>query len=540
MVAKIETSGDPKSMREARRRADWPEWHEAAKREYKSLIDNDTWDLVELPEGETLFEGIWVFVTKRDEHGNEVKKKARWVVNGSRQRKDLGHFDKTASPTLKFASLRTLLAKAAKRRWPVYQLDFDSAYLNGDLDEDIYVRQPEGFEVPGKEHLVCKLKKSVYGLKQAGRQWNEKINAELELMGFYRCHADSCVYIKILVTEVGDVEIGIYVDDSMLTGEPPEEVAAVKEMLMRKFKMKDLGEARHLLSLLINQSPDRRFMEISQRQFALVVLKRFGYENCKGVTTPMNPDFPTRAAFESQFATEHEMKQYPYLQALGSLMYLMVGTRPDLAFSLSVLSQYSTKYTKFHWDAIVRVFRYLQYSKDLVLRYDGDNLDEPLYGFSDSDWAGDKETRRSTSGYTFLMAGAAVVWKSRRQPTVSGSTVEAEYLAVGEATKEALWLRTLYSELGIIDPSFPTRILCDNQGTISLANNPLLSDHTKHIDIRHHFVKEKIRNQEIYLSYCPTSDMVADILTKALNRIKHWRFVHGLGLRGNSIPVGEI
>jgi hypothetical protein len=296
-----------------------------------------------------------------------------------------------------------------------------------------------------------------------------------------------------------------------------------------------LGEATHLLAIHIQQSPDRRFIQLSQRQFILTVLQRFGYGNCNGVTTPMSPDFPTCAATESLSANEEEMKTYPYLSAVGSLMYLMVGTRPDLAYPISVLSQYSSRYTKFHWEGVTRMFRYLQHTKDLVLRYDGNDPNELLHGYSDSDWGGDRETRRSTTGYVFIYAGGAVSWKSRRQVTVAASTVEAEYMALGDATKEALWLRSLFYELNIQKRLYPTRVLVDNEGSVSLATNPLLSDRSKHIDIRHHFVRERIIKREVYLSYCPTSDMTADILTKPLGRIKHYRFIHLLGLRLGSL-----
>jgi hypothetical protein len=250
---------------------------------------------------------------------------------------------------------------------------------------------------------------------------------------------------------------------------------------------------RHLLGILIRRSLDRRFIELTQRQYVLTVLQRFGYEKCNPTATPMTHDFPTRAQAESLLATEEEMSKYPYLQAIGSLMYLMVCTHPGLAYPISVLSQYSSKYTKYHWDGIIKVFRYLQSTKDLALRYDGEDSNA-LHGYSDSDWGGDKETRRSTTGYTFLMAGAAICWKSRRQVTVAGSTVEAEYMALADATKEALWLRSFLGELKVIDLDLPTRILVDNEGSIHLAKNPLLSDRSKHIDIRHHFIREKLIN----------------------------------------------
>jgi hypothetical protein len=198
---------------------------------------------------------------------------------------------------------------------------------------------------------------------------------------------------------------------------------------------------------------------------------------------------------------------------------------------------------RFHWEkGIVRVFRYLKYriEKHYVLRFDGDaDKDHSIIGYSDSDWAGDRQTRRSTTGYVFKMAGAAVSWKTRKQQTVAMSTNESEYMALGDATKEALWLRSMLVEMSILRPRYPIRVNVDNEGCIYLAENPLLSERSKHIDIRHHFVRDEILHESIYLVYCPTSDMTADIFTKALERIKHSHFVHSLGIRSSFSSGGS-
>jgi hypothetical protein len=270
------------------------------------------------------------------------------------------------------------------------------------------------------------------------------------------------------------------------------------------------------------------------------ILKRFGYEGINPSTTPMDADFYAQAV--ARVATDDTDKyKYPYREAVGSLMYPSICTCPDIAFAVSVLSQFNSCYSEFHWTkGVVRLFRYLKYriEKRLVLRYDGDEQSQPRLGYSDSDWAGDRATRRSTTGYVFLMAGAAVTWKSRKQVTVAMSTNESEYMALGDATKEALWLRSLLTEMSILRPKFPIRLNVDNEGCIHLAENPLLSDRSKHIDIRHHFVRDEIIRESIYLVYCPTADMTADIFTKALERTKFSHFAHSLGIRTATLSSG--
>lgn len=540
-LAKTSINGDPKSWAEAMRRPDREEWRRAGAEEVAALEKNQTWVLVPPPPGVKIHNGIWVLITKYDKYGRPIRKKARYVFNGSTQRWDLGHFDRTSSPVIRITSLRILVTHAAHNRWNIHQMDFDNAYLNGKIDVELYMRQPPGFEKPGMEDWVCRLLRSLYGLKQAGQIWNEILHQALLEIGFIRLSVESCLY-RLHVPEKGiDIFIGIYVDDAALTGTPQSEVDRVKVELNKRFSMRDMGVASYLLGIAIDYSPDGRFIELSQIQFLKDILKRFGYENVKPSTTPMDVEFPTQALLHVASDDTDKVK-YPYREAVGSLMYPAICTCPDLSFAVSVLSQYNSSYTAFHWEkGIVRVFRYLKYriEKRYVLRYDGDEDDYPVLGYSDSDWAGDRKTRRSTTGYVYKMAGAAVSWKTRKQQTVAMSTNESEYMALGDATKEALWLRSLLTEMSVIRRGYPIRINCDNEGCIHLAENPLLSDRSKHIDIRHHFVRDEILRESIYLSYCPTSDMTADIFTKALERIKHSHFVHSLGIRSSASSGGS-
>ena len=399
------------------------------------------------------------------------------------------------------------------------------------------MRQPPGYEVKGFEHLVCELLKSIYGVKQASLIWNELLDSELKEIGFKRLESEPCVY-RLYRPESGiEILLSIYVDDGLLTGTPHSEIEKTKQLLKSRFRMKDQGLARYLLGIKINQSPCGRFIELSQRQYIIDVLKRFGFENATSCHTPMDVNFPSLAITHVS-AGDADKSKYPYQAAVGCFTYAMIGTCAELALATSVLGQYATTYTEFHWKGASRVFRYLQYRKDFVLCFDGDATPARPLGYSDADWAGDLATRRSTTGYCFLLSGAAICWKSRKQQTVAASTTEAEYMSLGDATKEALWLRSLLIGLGTINDDFPIPILVDNQGAIHLAKNPLISNRSKHIDIRHHFVREKIVSKLISLQFCPTDNMVADIFTKPLDRIKFSRFTHALGIRETTQSSG--
>ncbi|GBE82734.1 hypothetical protein SCP_0411190 [Sparassis crispa] len=429
-------------------------------------------------------------------------------------------FNETFAPVAKFASVRTLLALAAKLDLEIHQMDVKSAFLNGDLDEEIYMKVPSGFR--RSNSLVWKLNKALYGLKQAGREWYKKIRAEFEALGFTRCHSDHSVFYKnddgILLI------IAIYVDDMLILSDNLTAVTTLKEDLKSRFEMTDLGEARWLLGMEIARDRPRRVLELSQHQYVEKCLAQHGMADCCPVSTPMAQNQKLVKLSEA------EIDPKPYQSVLGSLMYAMIGTRPDLAFTMGALSQHAATPGKEHWIALMRVYRYLRGTADKKLVYCGTTKEkEPLLGYVDADWAVNINDCRLVTGFVFLISEGAVSWSSKRQHSTAQSSTEAEYMAGAHGTKEAVWLRAFLSEIGQVQKG-PTPLLIDNQSTIALSKNAAFHEHTKHIAVRYHFICEKYDSGEIKPEYVPTGNQVADVLTKGLPREKHEKFSAGMGL----------
>jgi Reverse transcriptase (RNA-dependent DNA polymerase) len=384
------------------------------------------------------------------------------------------------------------------------------------------MEQPEGFGVEDSSK-VCKLVKSLYGLKQAPRQWHAKIDGFLVgVLGFSRNVSDECFYVRI---QGGIIAIiALYVDDLLIACNNIGILNEIKEGLSREFEMKDMGQARMCLGFRIFRNRSERKLTLSQEKYALSVLSRFGMSDANGARTPMEVSIDVDDS--SELATN-----VPYREAIGSLMYLMVGTRPDIAFAVSRMAQYVESPTVLQWKAVKHIMRYIKHTSDYGLEFGGSgNVDFKC--FCDSDWGGDTATRKSTSGYIFCLAGGAISWSSKKQAVVALSSTESEYVGLSLAAKEAVWLRRLVGGIGLSEVynGEPVTILADNQGSIKLAQNDSTSKRTKHIDIRYHFTKNAILEGEITLKYCSTTEMVADMMTKALGKVKLDEFVKLAGL----------
>jgi hypothetical protein len=356
------------------------------------------------------------------------------------------------------ASLRLLLAIAAAEDLEIQQMDFIAAFLAGELEEEIYMEQPEGFS-DGTDR-VCLLNKSLYGLKQAARVWNQRIRKFLKDIGFTQTHADHCVYVN---KDTGII-LAMWVDDLLIFGKNMDQINELKAQLQGQFEMKDLGDLKYFLGIHVTRNREERSLTISQSAYIHQILERFRMKNCKPADTPMAAGCKlTKAAVGDLLVDEKE-----YQSLVGSLMYAMTGTRPDLAYTVSQLSQYNAKPTAIHLTTAKRVLRYLKGHTDLGITYG--NNDDSLNGYCDADW-GANEDRKSISGYLFMLGGGAISWSSKKQSTVALSSTEAEYIALMEATKESIWLQRLLSELGRADRDH--RIMWeDNQGAIALALNP--------------------------------------------------------------------
>lgn len=382
--------------------------------------------------------------------------------------------------------------------------------------------QPEGFIKKGQEDLVCKLKKALYGLKQAPRSWYIKIDTFFAQQGLVKSKNDPNLYVS--KDESGRVAlVSLYVDDLIITGNASKLIENIKNDLSQMFEMKDLGELHYCLGLEIWREKDKTM--VTQSKYAREILERFNMYECKAVSTPLDQNVKLSSVDETK-----EVDGTLYQQLVGSLNYLTT-TRPDISYSVSILSQYMAKPLESHWIAAKKVLRYLKGTVNFGLMY-ADNCNVELTGYSDSDWARNPNDRKSTSGYAFNIGSGVMSWSSKKQPTVSLSSIEAEYKALCSATCEAVWLRRILEDVGN-KPMKPTIIKCDNQSTIKLAHNPVYHARTKHIEIQHHFVREKTLSKDIELIYCNTTENVADIFTKPLGKMNFEECRRQLGVVEN-------
>lgn len=507
-LAYISQVTEPATLKEALESNHSEEWRTAADAEYQSLIENDTWKLMELPSGRKTVGCKWVFRTKHGSDGRVERFKARLVARGFTQQYGID-YEETFSPVVRFTSVRALLAHGLQHGMTIHQMDVVTAFLNGNLDEDIFMQQPDGYVQTGQEHLVCKLNKSLYGLKQSPRCWNAVFHEYMEHIGFKQGNADPCVYTRSAdVTTI----IAVYVDDLIMMSETTQEMVRVKGLLSDRFKMKDMGELHYCLGIAIEQCEHRQSLLIHQSLFIQKILAKYKMSEANTVATPA--DLSVRLVKNDGLSKPVDQGHYQAM--VGSLLYAAIATRPDIAQAVGVVAKFSSNPDSSHLTAVKRIYRYLKGSVNLGLRYTK-QVDGQLITYSDADWAGDHDNRHSTTGNLHMMAEAAIGWLSKKQRVVALSTSEAEYIALSTAAQETIWLRRLLKDLNA-GQSTPTTIMEDNQGAIAIAQNPVSHNRTKHIDIRYHFIRETVQSGEIRLHYCPTKDMIADLLTKPLSR----------------------
>ena len=460
--------------------------------------------------------------------GVEVARyKAHLVAKGFSQREGID-FNEVFSPVVKHSSIRVLLAMVALFDLELEQLDVKTAFLHGELEEQIYMKQPEGFVVQGKEDHVCLLKKSLYGLKQSPRQWYKRFDSFMLGHGYSRSDYDSCVYHKKFL-DGSFVYLLLYVDDMLIASKSISEINKLKAQLSNEFEMKDLGVAKKILGMEIHRDRSVGKLYLSQKNYIEKVLERFGMQNAKPVNTPLAAHFRLSAEMSPQNDEEKEQMMYvPYASAVGSMMYAMVCTRPDISQAVSVVSRYMGNPGRMHWQAVKWILRYLRGTSNVGLIFDRNhNTSNSIVGYVDSDYAGDLDKRRSLTGYIFTLSGSAISWKATLQSTIALSTTEAEYMAATEAVKEAIWLRGLVGSLGLKQEI--TVVHCDSQSAIYLTKNQMYHERTKHIDVRYHFLREIISQGDIAVKKISTSDNPADMLTKPIPVSK---FMHCLDLIG--------
>ena len=410
-------------------------------------------------------------------------------------------------------TIRSIIQIAAQYDLVVHQMDVKTAYLNAPIDCQIFVAQPEGYRSPGK--FVWRLKKSLYGLKQSGKNWNDFIHQFFVDSNFIRSDADPCLYYK--TDDMGFVTIVLWVDDIVLAATSLDYLNQIKQLIKDKFKMKDLGPINNFLGIQFLQTEGGIVME--QSVYLKNVLDKFDMSNAKPRSTPCELK-PSVANPSQSYETKTPRR---YREIVGSLIYAMTCTRPDICWVVTKLSQHLDNPDEADWVMVKHVLRYLKGTLDYKLSYTKSESDLCLVGYSDSDWGSSEDDRRSTTGYVFMLNpdGPPISWKSKKQPTVALSSCEAEYMALAASVQETMFLFML---LGCFLKQRSVNIYVDNQGAIDLASRCITEKRSKHIDIRYHFIREKISSGFIELTHVSTHDNVADLLTKPSTKVKLQRF----------------
>ncbi|KAG8501874.1 hypothetical protein CXB51_004547 [Gossypium anomalum] len=451
-------------------------WKQAMDDEIAMIEKNKTWELVPRPTNRKVIGVKWVYRAKQNADESLNKLKARLVVKGFSQKYGLDYME-TFAPVARLDTIRLLIALATQKQWKIHQLDVKSAFLNGFLEEEIYIDQPQGFVVSGKEQIVYKLKKALYGLKQAPRAWYTRIDSYLLSLGFERSISEPTLYVKKKQAET-QLIVSLYVDDLLVTRGDRSMLADFKAKMKDMFEMSDLGQMIYFLG-----------MEVSEADYRSLV---------------------------------------------GCLLYL-TATRPDIMYSVSVLSRFMHCCNKQHLQAVKRVLRYIKGTLSYGLKFSR-NEDLKLIGYTDSDWAGSKDDMKSTSGYAFTLGSAMFCWSSKKQSIVAQSTAEAEYVAAAGAVNQAIWLRKILGDLNLYQKE-ATEIFCDNKSAVAIAKNPIFHGRTKHFSIKLHVVREIEQAREIELVHCNSEDQVADIFTKALCTSRFIKLRKELGV--NSMEAKE-
>ena len=507
------------------------DWRASMLSEIRALRNRGCWRVVPTPQGVRLIKSKYVYKLKKDWLGKVVKRKSRLVVQGFLQREGID-YGETYAPVAKAATFRLMLALTKAKKLHLHQLDVDSAFPYADLKEDVYMTPPPGMNVD--EGYCLKLLKSLYGLKQAPRNWHKLVVDHIKSMGFKQCVLDNCLFVKHIGSEM--YLISLYVDDILIAGTDLQEVKRIKQQFTEHFEMKDMGELNYYLGMKITRTSD--FIKLDQAGYVREILEKYKHLlrglGEKRVNTPMERDLKLRKSEKDTMTPSQSdyVSKFPYQNLVGALLYLAINTRPDISYAVGVLARFNTNPNFRACKALIRVLMYLRGTPDVGIQFTGKSLD--IFGYSDADWAGDLDSRRSTTGYVVYAAGGPIAWQSRLQTTVAVSTMEAEYMAAFGAIQELIWIKGVLSEIGIqlVDP---ITLRMDAKSAIALAKNPMHHKRSKHIDIKYHWLREHTyESGAINLEHCSTEDMVADMMTKALGFDQH------AGHAKNSTGYGNV
>ncbi|MCF8701912.1 hypothetical protein L3054_11040 [Corynebacterium sp. MC-10] len=492
-----------------------PNWKNAMQDEYNALIDSKTWELVPRPPNANIIRSLWIFRHKKKSDGSFERHKARLVGDGRSQREGVD-CDETFSPVVKPATIRVVLTIALSRSWPIHQLDVKNAFLHGNLNEIVYMYQPLGFRDPARPDHVCLLRKSLYGLKQAPRAWYQRFAEYVATIGFSHSTSDNSLFIFCRGKDIA--YILLYVDDIILTASSDSLRLGIMSKLATEFAMKDLGPLSYFLGIAVSRDNNSLFM--SQSSYAEDILDRAGMSQCKPCPTPVD----SKGKLSASSGTPYE-DPTKYRRLAGALQYLTF-TRPDISYAVQQVCLFMHDPKVQHMEALKCILHYIRGMIDFGTHVYKSPL-QSLLSYTDADWGGCPDTRRSTSGYCVYLGDNLISWSSKRQPTLSKSSAEAEYRGVANVVSESCWIRNLLLELHCPIRQ-ATLVYCDNVSAIYLSGNPVQHQRTKHIEMDIHFVREKVRRGDVRVLHVPSRYQIADIFTKGLPRVLFDDFCNSL------------
>src|SRR5919202_809639 len=493
-----------------------PSWVNAMQEELTQFERNKVWNLVPPPTDASILGTQCIHRNKLAAHGVVIRNKARLVAQGYSQEEGID-YDETFAPVARLEAIRIFLAFSANKNFKVYQMDVKSAFLNGKLNEEVYVRQPPGFESSKFPNHVYKLNKALYGLKQAPRAWYETLSKFLLENQFVRGNVDKTLFTQKHGKDI--LLVQIYVDDIIFGSSSQTLCKEFTELMSNHYEMRMMGELTYFLGLQVKQMKNGIF--ISQTKYVNELLSKFGFKDCSSMKTPM-----ATATKLDQDVKGKPVDITAYRGMIGSLLYL-TSSRPDIMFATCLCARYQANPKESHLMAVKRIFRYLKGTPNLGLWYPKDSGFE-LIGYSDSDFAGCKIDRKSTTGSCQLLGNRLGSWSSKKQHSVSTSTAEAEYVAAGSCCAQILWIQHQLADYGVIATKTP--IFCDNTSDIAITNNPVLHSRTKHIDIRYHFIRDHVMKEDIELHFRPTEYQLADLFTKPLDESRFNFLLGKLGM----------
>ena len=492
-----------------------PDWIKAMQEELNEFKRNEVWTLVPRPKNRSVVGTKWVFRNKTDSDGVITRNKARLVAKGYSQQEGID-YDETFAPVARLEAIRLFLAYAAHKKFKVFQMDVKSAFLNGKLEEEVFVEQPPGFVDSKHPDYVYRLDKALYGLKQAPRAWYETLAKFLLESGFTRGTIDKTLFYF----NQGDdmLLVQIYVDDIIFGSTNDKLCKKFAKLMQSRYQMSMMGELSYFLGLQVKQTEDGIF--INQAKYTRNLLKKYGMLDSSSATTPM----ATATKLGKDIGAKVDMTEFRGM--IGSLLYL-TASRPDIMFATCLCARFQADPRESHLVAVKRIFRYLKGTITLGLWYPRES-DFNLCGYSDSDFAGCTVDRKSTSGSCQFLGNRLISWYSKKQVSLANSTAEAEYIAAGSCCAQILWMKNQLQDYGLRYSKIP--IYCDNQSAIAMTGNPVQHSKTKHISLRYHFIREHVEEGDIELHFVTTDQQLADIFTKPLCEATFTRLVNELGM----------